>query len=678
MKVAQFPLVRISISFIFGILYSQVVKPSFNGILFLLLLSLIALIVTYFWTIKKQKNRFYFGIITLVTAFLIGVFALALSNQKLQPHHYVNQALTSEGMYSFTLIVEERLKVTSKNDRYVATIKRINNLKSFGSVILNLKREEKLPNLETGTHLKVNGMFYKNRNPFNPNQFDYGKYLENKQIYAQIYAKADDLIIDEKVEKSLNYYASKLRNKIIHNLEINNFNKRELSVVIALILGQQQDISKDVVRDYQYAGAVHILSVSGLHVGFILLFVTTLLKPIANSKRGLLLKLIIVLASLWAFGILAGLAPSVLRSVTMFSFVAIGMFLKRSVNIYHTLLVSAMFILLFEPSFIFDIGFQLSYIALFFIVWFQPLLASIWQPKNKVVNYFWEIITVSFAAQIGAFPISVYYFHQFPGLFFVTNLIILPFLSFILALGVLVMILAAFDFVWLPMMKLLEISIWLLNKIIAWVASFENFILKDIPLNFYVMVGWYLIIFSTILWLKKPTFKKIVVCLIAIIFLQGSLLYTKYISQNVSEFIVFTERKSTIITNRKGNEITLFANDSTLNNVDANLALKSYLLANYCEINEKRELSNLYYFKNKKIFLIDSTASYPKGINPDVLIITQSPKINLERLFLSGQPKQVVVDASNFKSYVNAWKATCRKEKIPFHDTSEKGFYRIR
>ena len=178
-----------------------------------------------------------------------------------------------------------------------------------------------------------------------------------------------------------------------------------------------------------------------------MLFVTFILKPLPNTKRGSFIKLLIILASLSIFGIIAGLAPSVVRSVTMFSFVAIGNHLRRSVNIYHTLLVSILIILLFEPSFLFDVGFQLSYIALFFIIWLQPLLASIWLPKNKITKYIWDILTVSFAAQIGTLPLSIYYFHQFPGLFFVTNLVIIPLLSIIMVLGVLVMVLAAFGYV---------------------------------------------------------------------------------------------------------------------------------------------------------------------------------------------------------------------------------------
>ena len=130
-------------------------------------------------------------------------------------------------------------------------------------------------------------------------------------------------------------------------------------------------------------------------------------------------------------------------------------------------------ILLFKPSFLFDVGFQLSYLALFFIIWLQPVLSSIWRPKNKIINYFWDIITVSFAAQIGAMPLSIYYFHQFPGLFFVTNLLILPLLGIIMAVGVLVVLIATFHTVPEFIAKSIEFLIAFLNAIIHWVAFFE-------------------------------------------------------------------------------------------------------------------------------------------------------------------------------------------------------------
>lgn len=677
MKVLRFPLIKITFCFVLGILFAQMTKPTFLfALLSLVIFSSITLIIN-FLSNKKVIYKSLFGISCILTSFFIGSFTLVINNDKLNSNHYLKDLKSVENEYSAEIIIKEKLKNTINNDRYVAKIIELNGNKSYGKIILNIRKDSLMPTLEMGSHLKVFGSFYKNRKPNNPDQFDYGKYLENQQIYAQVYADASNIKIGSQVDKTISYYASKLRNKIVHNLEKNNFNKTELSVVVALILGQQQDISQEVIRDYQYAGAIHVLSVSGLHVGCILLFITFLLKPIPNDKKGSIIKLIIVIASLWLFGILAGLAPSVVRSVTMFSFVAIGMFLRRSVNIYHTLVVSALLILLFQPSFLFDIGFQLSYIALFFIVWLQPLLASIWTPKYKIVNYFWEIVTVSFAAQIGTLPLSIYYFHQFPGLFFVTNIVILPMLSLILGIGVVVMILASVNVVWYPMMKLLEYSIWFLNKIIAWVASFEDFIFKDIPLNSYMLWSSYLLIFSLIIWSKKPTFKKLTLSLSALILVQIISIQAKYSSQNKEEFIVFNKKKSSIITERKGDKVTLYSNDSILKTTDDNLVLKSYLVANYCKIEKKETLSNLYYFKDKKILLMDSSTVYLPHEKPDILIITNSPKVNLERIFKQWKPKQVVVDAANFKSYIKIWKATCIKEKIPFHDTTEKGFYKL-
>lgn len=677
MKVLQFPLIKITFLFVLGIILSHGAKLSFAITFPAVLIGFVLCFLSYILSAKYKLSTVYFSVFYLFTAFAIGSFALICNDETRNPSHYIHQIDSYQENYNSEITIIEKLKNTSKNDRYITEIHLLNGKESSGKIILNIRKDRVLPTFEIGSNLKVKGSFYKNRDPNNPNQFDYGKYLENKQIFAQIYTDAKDIKIGSISNKNLNYYASRIRNKILTNLEKNGFSKTELSVVAALILGQQQDISLDVVHDYQYAGAIHVLSVSGLHVGFILLFITFLLKPLPNTKTNSLLKLIVVISSLWLFGILAGLAPCVIRSITMFTFVAIGMFLRRIVNIYNTLLVSILLILLVEPSFLFDIGFQLSYVALFFIIWLQPLLSSIWEPKKKIKKYFWDIITVSFAAQIGTLPMTIYYFHQFPGLFFITNLIILPALTLILALGVLVMILAAFDVVWIPMMKLLEKSVWFLDQIISWVASFESFVFKDISLTSFLMISMYLLITTWIIYFEKPTYKKLVAGIITVIIVQIFMFQAKYSNEKAAEFIVFTKSKISIITERNGDKITLSSNDSILKNVNDNLAIKSYLIANFCRINKKQPIANLYYFKGKKILVLDSKGVYLNNQKPDILVLTHSPKVSLERIFKSWKPQQVVVDASNFKSYVKIWKATCKKEKIPFHATTEKGFYKL-
>ena len=165
--------------------------------------------------------------------------------------------------------------------------------------------------------------------------------------------------------------------------------------------------------------------------------------------------------------------------------------------------------------------------------------------------------------------------------------------------------------------------------------------------------------------------------LLSILFCQAMWLKNDYSSKIQNEHFVFNIKKNTIITERIGNQVTIYSSDSMLKNIENNIAIKSYLIGNSCKIKEKKRLKNLAYFNNKKIYLLDSSSVYSTKIKPDILINTQSPKVNLERLLKVIKPKEVVFDGSNFKSYVKLWEATCRKEKIPFHNTNEKGYYKF-
>lgn len=677
MKVLQFPLARITIGFVLGLLFGHYFPPSISALFVVLFIFVSVFVMLYFLSKNNNKIPPYFGIGTYFLSVIIGISTQIVHTDHFQKNNYTHSTAIFEHPHMISLTIREKLKSSPFSDRYLAIINHIDRKEQTGRIILNIQNDSLHHVLEVGNSLLIKGTLTKNKPPNNPNQFDYSKYLENKQIYAQLYAVVDEIKIGSEIEKDIWYYSSKLRTRIIRNLKKNNFHKTELNVAIALIMGQQQDISPEIIRDYQFAGAVHILSVSGLHIGFILLFVTFILKPIPNTKRGSFIKLIIILISLSMFGIIAGLAPSVVRSVTMFSFVAIGNHLRRSVNIYHTLLVSVLLILLFEPSFLFDVGFQLSYIALFFIIWLQPLLASIWQPKNKVSKYIWDILTVSFAAQIGTLPLSIYYFHQFPGLFFVTNLIIIPLLSIIMILGVIVMLLAAFNIIPVFLSQLLEWSIYYLNKIINAIASLEQFIIQDIPLHFYLLISGYFLLFALIIWFKKPSFNRLALILISIVILQFSYFKVHYKTQNEEELIVFNSKKSTLIAERKGENILVYANDSILKSVQRNSLLKSYRIGNLSTLQQKKQLQNFIYFNGKKIFVLDSSGIYPKNIKPDIIVLTQSAKINADRLFQIMKPQLVIADASNFKTIQKLWEASCEKQKIPFHATGEKGFYKL-
>jgi len=677
MKVLEFPLARITLSFVSGVLFAFLLTPNSILIGSILLTSLLALFFVTLSEKKSGKENVMSAVLIYCIAFFVGANTLIAHTESYQKSNYVNNSSIFNDPHDIEIIIREKIKSSKYHERYIALVSKINDKKSSGKIILNISKKATNRILETGNYLQISAQLQKNKPPTNPNQFDYGNYLDKKQLYAQLYTDEASIAVSTLIKKDIWYYSAKIKATIIRNLEHNHFSTKELNVAVALLMGQRQDIAPELIQSYQYAGAIHILSVSGLHVGFIILFLNFVLKPIPNTKKGSFTKLIITLIVLWLFGVIAGLSPSVLRSVTMFSFVAVGYNLRRTVNIYHTLLVSIFVILLFQPYFLFDVGFQLSYIALFSIIWLQPLLKSIRTPRYKFTTSVWNILTVSIAAQIGTLPLTIYYFHQFPGLFFITNLAIIPLLSVIMFLGIIVLLLAGFGYVPLLLSKPLEWSIFLLNSIVNTIASFEQFIIKDIPLNFYVLLTLYLVIVSTIVWLKKPSYHKLVFALLAIIMLQSSKLYSTYKTETEREWIVFNAKRNSLITERNGKTIALFANDSIVKNPTNNQTLKSYLVANASTINHHESLKNLSYFKLNKISILDSTGIYPPNLRADIIVITQSPKLNLDRLLQSIKPKQVIADASNYKSFVQDWKKSCLKEKIPFHATAEKGFYKL-
>lgn len=674
MKILQFPLTKITVGFLLGILLFKIISLPPFYILIGLSSGITGLLLAHTGIIKAKVPKVIFGLSVVLTSILLGFSTAVLHTESLRPNHFTH--FVKDQAYNQTLLlsIQEKIKNTKKNTRFFCEVLQLNHQQCSGKIILNI-RQPNCANFKIGTTILTDGTIYRNQRVTNPNMFDYSKYLENQEIYAQCY-------IDSKSLKTVGYQPSiwasfsNFRNKIMAHLQHSAIHKEELYVLNALILGQQQEISPELVKDYQYAGAVHVLSVSGLHVGFIMLFLTFLLKPIPNTRKGAFLKAIIVITALWTFAIIASLSPSIVRSATMFSFLTIGLYLRRTVVIYHTLLASLLLILLFKPSFLFDVGFQLSYLALFFILWLQPILAQVWKPKNKIISYAHDILTVSFAAQIGTLPLSLYYFHQFPGLFFVTNLLILPLIGIIMAVGVLAILIALFSPLPFYIAKAIELLIELLNNIIHQIASQEAFIIRNIAFSKEMLWASYLALILVILWLKKPTYQKILLAFTSIVLLQLTYINQKISAAHTKECIVFNLKKNTLLTERVGNNVTIYSNDSILNTIENNVTLQAYLVANFCDVKQQKLLQNILYCNQQKILIIDSTALYPTSGEPNIVLLTQSPNLNLERFLKHHKPNQIIADGSNYKSYIKRWKATCLKEKIPFHNTNEKGFYK--
>ncbi|WP_372801707.1 ComEC/Rec2 family competence protein, partial [Lutibacter sp.] len=603
--------------------------------------------------------------------------AIVLSTESHKKNHYSVYTKSSKNQKSKKVItIKKVLKPTMFYDKYEAEILQVNNQITLGKILVNLERDSSNVILNVGDTFIVNSGLKEIKKPLNPYEFNYKNYLKNQQINHQIIISERELFSIAKTNITLKNIAAKIRIKIIKSLKKYGFKNDELAVVNALILGQRQDISESLLESYTGAGAIHILAVSGLHIGIILMLLTFIFKPISYFKHGKTLTAVIIILLLWMYAIIAGLSPSVVRAVAMFTAITIGMYLNRPSNVYNSLIISMFFLLLFHPFYLFEVGFQLSYLAVFFIVWIQPKLFNIWISKVWILRKIWQLFTVSIAAQIGVLPLSLYYFHQFPSLFFISNLVIIPFLGVILIVGVIIIVCAILNILPSIVGDFYILIIQKMNFFVSWIAHQETFLFKNIPFSFSAMLASYLVIILFVKWQEKKSVIRFKFVLFSVIVFQIVVLLEKQQLETTNEFIIFNKIKSGIIVQRYGDDIILFSKDSISKE---NYPVKPYLIEAGMHKLKVQAPRNFYQFLNTTVLAVDSLGIYNiETIKPTAILLQYSPKINLERLLNTLHPKLIIADGSNYKNLVKNWEETCLKNKTPFYNTMQKGAFILR
>jgi len=675
MKLLNFTIIKLTLSLIIGITIARYFEFTFKCTALALGVCLAVLAFGLLLVKRHYKFTHWFGMLAMLTTIVLGSFTVSIHDETLQWSHYLNKTSDYDQQHELLVKISKRLKPTDYNNKYIAELLQLNSENASGQLLLNIEKDSSNNRLPIDAVCLVSTSLSEVSKPKNPFQFDYNTYLKERQIYHQIYANQTELLEISTQNKTLHGYADALRSIINTKLIAAGLKDDTLAVVNALLLGQRQDISAETYNNYKNAGTIHILAVSGLHVGIIYFILLFVFKPLERLPYGRhLIVPILVVLGLWSFAVVAGLSPSVTRATTMFSIVAMAKFLKRPTNIYNTLCISAFILLLCKPQFLFDVGFQMSYLAVFAIVSIQPLLYNLWQPKWYVLDKPWQIFTVTIAAQLGVAPISLYYFHQFPGLFFISNLVVIPLLGLILGFGLLIIVLALLNILPKVFAEWFSITIETLNQFIAWVAQFEYFLLKDIPFNGYQVVSIYLVIIGGVLLWTHKTYTYLRFTLVSLVLFSAVLLYTKH-KNSTNEFVIFNTSKTTLIAQKSNSILKIHHSNDSLNKSQLS-ALRNYTVGHAIDKVKTDSLHAVYGINTKKMLVIDSSSVYEvTGFTPDYILLRQSPRVNLLRVIDSLLPKYIIADASNYTSYVARWKATCEAKKIPFHSTYEKGAF---
>jgi len=606
----QTPFFRLVIPLLTGILF-QINCPLINVSIIYILFSL--LFVAFLFVIIKLTRNYsinkIWGVLISLILFFSGMQLVSIKQQ--------NMYIFNNTEYTFIATLTEQPEEKENSVKTVLTIDYIKDSISWqrnsSQVLCYFQKDSLTLNLNLGDQILTKSYLNEIKHTGNPYAFNYKKYLKYKEIYNQCYIKADhyNIIAHDKGPK-VRILSNKIRQKLLSIYQKNDISGDEFAVLSALTLGYKCELTPELKESFSTSGAMHILAVSGLHVGIIFIILCKLLSFLQKNKYGKILQSIIIIIVLFFYAFLTGLSDSVLRATIMFTFISFGIMFTRQTNIYNTISASALVLLIINPYSIMNVGFQLSYTAVISIVFFQPKIYSLLSFKNTIPDYIWQLISVAIAAQLGTFPITIYYFDQFPLYFILSNIIIIPLATVIVYGAIILFALSFSNILTFYFSKVLSFATFLLNRNVSFIEQLPYSKIDQILIDRYEVIILIILIFSISFFIitKRTNFFKY-----ALWILSGLMFYNisfTYLKSQRSIFTVHNIPGLSAINFIEGNK-AFFTCNKEMDTNDKNIIYNVAPLWREYELGEKSitflqscKPFDYFTFKNKRILQIRS------------------------------------------------------------------------
>lgn len=612
------------------------------------------------------KTRWIGGLLITSILFLTGWLSVIQYNELNSDKHFSktpakyllikinNEPTIKNGLLRFTAKVEQQ--VDSAKHASIST----------GTLLVSIK--DTLANkLYYGDEVLIPANYDVVDPPFNPAEFNYKKYLANQNIYHQIFLYPGQYkTVSHNAGNPVIAYSLRLRQQLVQKLKLNMRDTSAIAVASTLILGYKADLSSEILQAYSKTGTIHILSVSGGHVAVIYLLLNILLGFLGRYTHGKVLKAFLIISLIWYYSMLTGFSPAVCRAAVMISLIIIGKTYSRYINTLNILAFSAFAILMYDPLYIADVGFQLSYLAVAGLIVFQPLVYKWLTFKNKWASKLWAACSVSIAAQVITFPLSALYFHQFPVYFLVSNLFILIPAEIILCVGMTYLVLPQIPIVSVWLARILEKAILVMNKVLVLIehtpyASIDNIWLTtaEYIILCIIIICLFYFFFNKSSWLFKTSL---------------GLMLLLAISISAKRINAFNADSITFLNMRKHLGIVFKHGDKAIILTDINPYDKNYQYAIQPFLDSSKVIdtmvvglnsntktsffqknANLIQFNNKKILIFNRTLQgkrLSERLKVDYLHITGNPHITIKELNRNYDYHALVIDGTNTNKLV--------------------------
>jgi competence protein ComEC len=621
------PFVRLLIPFILGIVLADWLLPSKNWAYIFIPLAF-TLFISFF-----RKNIYKYDFVAgllLILVFLSLGFSIAVNNK------YIPPELACGEYYA---VLDEYPIVKGKSYRAVI---RLEDPKI--KVLAYFEKSDELSVAQPGTLLYFDGCPELIVNYGNPFEFDYKAYSIRQRIGHRIYLKSGAYHFSRDIKIiNLQNRALILRERLLKILFDNGVKGETFHVISAITLGARDNLDPETTKSFTRTGTLHVLAVSGGNVAVIFILLNILFGFLKRNKVGVIIHTLIILSGIWGYALITGLSPSVLRAALMFALVVIGNNFSSKPNIYNSLAASAFILMCFNPSLLLDVGFQLSYVAVTAIAFLQPIIYKIGITRFRLINWGWLLLSVSLAAQIGVLPFSLYYFHQFPSYFWLSNMIVVPLVSVLIYFTFFVIITVPV----IPLLGILTAHLltWIGNQMLEFLQFVEKLpfaVIENIYLPAYQLILLTLVITLTVIFFRnrKGIVAVFVLSITTIILLMDDL--TLYTTLSRKEIVVFNVPGKTLLAFTHGRKTTWLTSEKPIALTALDYFMKPYI--GYRKIKFQREIflsdtvrqsdANLVlmknfinyqglkmYMQNNKTIMPDSFEGFPK---PDVVFITET------------------------------------------------------
>ncbi len=580
--------------------------------------------------------------------------------------------------------IEEPLTEKPKTYKTTARITAVRNadgswVKQEGKIIVYIRKKDSIPPLHYGVQILFSKTVQPIRNSGNPGAFNYQQYCAFQHIYHQVMLGEEEYVLLPGNDGSrLQQWLYSCRRRLINILQKNIPGTVEQGVAEALLIGYRDDLDKTLLQSYNNTGVVHIIAISGLHLGMIYSIMAAFFSLLPGSRRHTLYKGILLLTIIWLFTLLAGAAPSILRAAVMFSFIITAGILQRKNSICNSLAASACCLLLYDPFYLWDLGFQLSYAAVLSIVLFRKPVYNWCKVNNKLLNSLWQLLSVTLAAQVLTLPVVLFYFHRFPLFVLFSNMVAVPLSGLVLYVELLLLMVcwwaAAAHYAGLLLYWLIK----LLNAFIVHMNSIPYAAITQVQLNTAQVILAYLCIMAVYSWLGHKNKKAFWVACCSLLLMIAVTASQKQKNMQQQKLVVYNINRQAAAEIIQGTNAGYWGDSTVLGN---QALVQNYLLPAHTQwqVQKARLLRNHVYTCNGKKILFCTTPVLPAAgrrlLAVDILVVSGNPALSVMQLQACFTCKQLVFDSSNPLWKIEKWKKACDSLHLRFHSVPEQGAF---